>query len=140
MHRFAKSMRLALVMACLPVALVFSCRESDPCDPGYELVGPSCFPIKMMEAGGSDDGPMGNAGEPSGGAPVGNPDATFGTHCTNPDDSECGGPAPVCADEQIFYCTQINCKDGEENAGVCPMGWTCLQVGDKPSACVNLSQ
>jgi hypothetical protein len=130
----------------LLVALAFSCRDPNPCDPGYELIGPSCFPAQSMAAGGSDDGSStpaaGAAGEAAGGAsiaPPGNPNAKFGDHCTKEDNSECGGPAPVCATDPLFYCTQLYCQDGEQNAGACPMGWSCIKVAGKPSACVNLA-
>ena len=119
-----------------------ACKDSDPCDEGQESRGTACFPVaaggssagssSKPEAGSpSDDGGGGNAG------PVGNPDATFGTACQG--DDECGGDAPVCATDPLFYCTQLNCKDDEENPGACPDGWTCVLLPPNPSACVNLA-
>ena len=129
-----------------------ACKDKEPCDEGQESIGTGCFPQGGSNQGGSSAGSnskpeagspaeAGAAGVNEGGggnpAPVGNPDATFGTPCTS--DAECGGDAPVCATEQLFYCTQLNCQDGEENAGACPDGWTCFTLPPNPSACVNLA-
>jgi hypothetical protein len=116
-----------------------ACKDQEPCDPGQESIGTGCFVVATGGSGGgtsTDDG-----GAPSGGATdepaIGNPDATFATPCHA--NAECGGDAPVCATEPLFYCTQLDCLDGEENAGACPDGWTCVHLPPKPSACVNLA-
>jgi hypothetical protein len=123
-----------------------ACKDTDPCDEGQESIGTGCFP---QAAGGSsagsssrpDAGSPSDAGAADGGggnaAPVGNPDATFGTPCET--NAECGGDAPVCATDPLFYCTQLDCKDGEANAGACPDGYTCVLLPPNPSACVNLA-
>jgi hypothetical protein len=117
-------------------ALPFGCKDEDPCDPGQELRGTGCFPIATGGSAGSSSQPA--AGAPAGGAtdPGGNPDATFGTPCTS--DADCGGDAPVCDNMVFNYCLQINCKDGEENAGACPADWQCVLSPPHPSACIKL--
>lgn len=123
-----------------------ACKDNEPCDEGQESIGTGCFPEATggSTAGGSSNPQAGSpneAGASDGGAgnaaPVGNSDATFGTPCES--DAECGGDAPVCATDPLYYCTQLDCKDGEENAGACPDGWTCLLLPPNPSACVNLA-
>jgi hypothetical protein len=74
-------------------------------------------------------------GAPSGIEPPGNPNATFGTKCAT--NADCGGDAPICATDPLFYCSQINCADGEANAGACPATWVCFKYLDNPTACVN---
>lgn len=75
--------------------------------------------------------------------PMGNPDATFGTHCDS--NADCGGDAPLCDNKMFHYCLQTNCLEGEEHAGVCPEGWICVPPGETPdgasypSACINPS-
>ena len=134
-------LRAAAVLALLGLCVSMSaCKDENPCDPGQESIGTGCYPIVAGGSAGSTSVPL--AGAPSdGGAadepPAGNPDATFGTPCQS--DAECGGDAPVCATDPLFYCTQLNCNDGEENAGVCPEGWTCVHLPPQPSACVNLN-
>ena len=127
-----------LVLLGLFVALP-ACKDENPCDPGQESIGTGCYPIAAGGSAGTTSMPA--AGAPSDGGvgqpAAGNPDATFGTPCES--DVECGGDAPVCATEPLFYCTQLNCNDGEENAGVCPEGWTCVHLPPQPSACVNLN-
>ena len=118
------------------------CKDNDPCDPGQESVGTGCFPVaaggSAAQAGAASDAGASDGGAPAGGAAsVGNPDATFATPCES--NADCGGDAPVCATDPLFYCTQLNCKDGEENAGACPDGWTCVLLPPNPSACVNLA-
>lgn len=118
------------------------CKDTEPCDPGQESRGTACFPVetggKASQAGTASDGGASDGGASSGGtSAVGNPDATFATPCES--DADCGGDAPVCATDPLFYCTQLNCKDGEENAGACPDGWTCVLLPPNPSACVNLA-
>ena len=130
-----------LALLCLLVAPP-GCKDSEPCDPGQESVGTACFLTmtggRASQAGASNDAGASDGGVASGGAPaVGNPDATFATPCES--NADCGGDAPVCATDPLFYCTQLNCKDGEENAGACPDGWTCVLLPPNPSACVNLA-
>lgn len=122
-----------------------ACKDKEPCDEGQESIGTGCFPVAAggSSAGGSskpEAGSPSDAGAADGGsaaAPAGNPDATFATPCET--DADCGGDAPVCATDPLFYCTQLNCKGGEENADACPEGWTCLLLPPNPSACVNLA-
>lgn len=135
-------MKRALFWLLPLLALPLSCKDEDPCDPGQEARGTGCYPVEEGEAGspGTPSGNEGGAADGAGGAgsePTGNPDATFGTKCES--DEDCGGDAPVCATEMLFYCTQLDCQDGEANAGACPDGWSCIKVPEKPSACVNLS-
>jgi hypothetical protein len=129
-----------LAVPCLPLA----CRDGDPCDPGQDLIGTFCYDHASGGAasGGatSDAGAaQAEAGANEGGAPQesgNNPNATFGTPCT--DVSQCGGPAPICVPAPLNYCSQLDCHDGEANAGVCPAKWTCYKYLDNPWTCVNL--
>jgi hypothetical protein len=154
--------RASLVLGlCGLSALPFGCKDNDPCDPGQEFVSIGCFPVTggsasagkaganphagaADDAGGANGEPSagGANGEPSAGGangvePPGNPDAMFGTQCAT--NADCGGDAPVCATEPLFYCSQIDCQDGEANAGSCPADWVCFKYLDNPSACVNPS-
>lgn len=130
------------LLGLLGVALP-GCKDEDPCDPGEEPIGTACYPVAAGGSGGSAGTPQagaaneGGAADGAAGAPASNPDATFGTPCQV--DAECGGDAPVCATDPLFYCTQLDCKDGEANAGACPDGWTCILLPPNPSACVNLA-
>ncbi len=135
---------LALGLVCFFSAPA-ACKDTEPCDEGQKSIGTGCFP---EATGGSSagSGSKPDAGSPSdagaadgggGAASVGNPDATFGTPCET--DAECGGDAPVCATDPLYYCTQLDCKDGEANAGACPDGYTCVLLPPNPSACVNLA-
>jgi hypothetical protein len=137
---------VALSLLCLLVAPP-GCKDTDPCDPGEESIGTACYPVATggSASAGSSNLPQageaaGDGGETDGGAgnaATGNPDATFGTPCQT--NAECGGDAPVCATDPLFYCTQLDCQDGEANAGACPDGWTCVLLPPNPSACVNLA-
>jgi len=140
-------LRLSTALACFglcALSTALSCKDSDPCDAGQELVGSGCFPIPPSGgapgAGGLGDVAPGGAGASTAGAPSGvespgNPDATFGTKCQS--NADCGGPAPICATDPLFYCTQIDCQAGEANAAVCPDQWVCIHLPPQPSACVN---
>jgi len=136
------------------LSLPLGCKDEDPCDPGQELIGTGCFPIPSGGSSGTTSTPAAGApgeggvsdssaagasaaGAGSGIQPPGNPDAMFGTACQT--NADCGGPAPICATDPLFYCSQINCQDGEENAGACPADWVCFKYLDNPSACVNPS-
>ncbi len=129
-------------------AAAAGCKDKDPCDPGFEFDAIGCFPVNgggagktsgpqagAPDAGGADGAP--DAGGASGIEPPGNPDAMFGTTCAT--NADCGGDAPVCATDPLFYCSQIECQDGEANAGSCPADWVCFKYLDNPSACVNPS-
>jgi hypothetical protein len=138
--------RLALLVSGLLAALPSACKDRDPCDSDQQSIGTGCFPRPSAGGGGTssaapgatgDGGALDSGGATSDGEPVGNPDATFGTSCET--NADCGGDAPVCATDPLFYCSQIECQEGEANAGACPEGWTCLKYLDNPSACVNLS-
>jgi hypothetical protein len=133
--------RAAAVLLLLGLsASLLACKDENPCDPDQESIGTGCYPVVAGGGAGGTSTPL--AGAPSeGGAgaePVaGNPDATFGTPCES--DAECGGDAPVCATDPLFYCTQLDCNEGEQNAGVCPEAWSCVHLPPQPSACVNLN-
>ncbi|HVY27876.1 MAG TPA: hypothetical protein VHB79_15075 [Polyangiaceae bacterium] len=118
------------VLGLLPLA----CKDTDPCDPGQEIKGTGCFPIMS-----SDTGSTGDAGADAGGAagvePWGNPDATWGSHCDR--NKDCGPDAPICATAPFNYCSQIDCQDGEANAGVCPDTWTCFKFEPYPAICTD---
>ena len=134
-----------LALSVLPPA----CKDKNPCDPDQHAVGTSCL---FDDTGGSGSKPAPQAGAPSdagaadavagapsGIEPPGNPDATFGTTCAS--NADCGGPAPICATDPLFYCIQINCSPGEEHEGECPAkDWVCFPKDAKnPSACVSTS-
>jgi hypothetical protein len=146
-------LRASIVLGLCGLSLVpLGCKDDDPCDPGQEFVAIGCFPIQGGGAGKSSTGPAAGGADDAGGAsgvepsspggasgvePPGNPDATFGTTCAT--NADCGGDAPVCATDPLFYCSQIECQDGEANAGSCPADWICFKYLDNPSACVNPS-
>jgi hypothetical protein len=115
--------------------LAVACKDEEPCDPDQESVGTSCFVAATGGSGGSEATPEPVAGAGSDVEPPGNPDATFGDTCAT--DTDCGGPAPICATDPLFYCSQIDCEAGEANEGACPEGWRCFKYLDNPSACVN---
>lgn len=133
-----------LALGLAPLA----CKDSDPCDPGQEAKGTGCYPVKA--SGGSagksstkpaDGGePSADAGASAGGAgsgvePWGNPDATWGSPCEH--NAECGPDAPICATAPFNYCSQIDCQDGEANAGVCPDTWVCFKFEPYPAICTD---
>ena len=117
--------------------LPLACKDEAPCDEGQVSVGTSCFVEEPDGAGGADtQTPPGDGGAI--GASSGNPDATFRTACQT--DADCGGDAPVCATDPLFYCTQLECQEGEANAGACPTDWQCIKLdAETPSACVDLN-
>ena len=146
---------LALLIGLLPLA----CKDTSPCDAGEKATGIGCFPEdkggsagKSSSTAGSDSGgapatsdggapPASGAGVPdtgtggSGVEPWGNPDATWGSHCEA--NKDCGPDAPICATAPLFYCTQVDCQEGEANFGVCPTGWDCFKYLDNPAICFN---
>lgn len=135
----ARALLLTLLAACSLTA----CVDDDPCDPGQVVKLGQCYP-KAMSSGGSSSGgtDMGGAPEVTAGAPGGSSDATFGSPCEDTtDSSDCGEDAPVCADlsplGQDIMCTQLDCAEGEANAGVCPSGFTCFAVSGYPSLCIR---
>jgi len=125
--------------------LAVACKDEEPCDDGQDSIGTGCFakPSAAGGSGGSDSTPEPGAGA-SGEAgasdiePPGNADAMFGTACQT--NADCGGPAPICATDPLFYCSQIECQEGEANEGTCPEGWSCFKYMENPSACVNFGQ
>lgn len=138
---------LALVTFGLLALLPVGCKDTDPCDVGQEAKATGCFPI---QAGGSNAGKSGAGGEASAeagaaaggvdsGAPMvepwGNPDATWGSPCER--NAECGPDAPICATAPFNYCSQIDCQDGEANAGVCPETWVCFKLEPYPAICTD---
>jgi len=141
----------SILLGLLGLSLVsLGCKDDDPCDPGQEFIAIGCFPVTGGSAGKSGTVPAAGAADELGGAtgepnaggaagvdPPGNPDAMFGTSCTT--NADCGGDARVCLTDPLFYCSQIDCQEGEPNAGSCPTGWTCFKYLDNPSACVNPS-
>jgi hypothetical protein len=139
--------RLGL-LAMLGSSLVglIACKDEDPCDPGWVSIDTGCWLAEQGGSGGTSATPMpegganGDAAAPSSGGagdvePIGNPDAMFGSPCQSNED--CGGPAPVCATDPLFYCSQIECQEGEANEGACPADWRCFKYLDNPSACVD---
>lgn len=136
---------LALVTFGLLGLLPLACKDTDPCDPGQEIKSTGCFPVKP--SGSAGKGSVSNGGEPSaeagasaGGAgsgvePWGNPDATWGSPCEH--NAECGPDAPICATAPFNYCSQIDCQDGEANAGVCPDTWVCFKFEPYPAICTD---
>ncbi len=128
--------------------LLGGCKDDDPCDPGQVERYGQCYPAPAQGAGGSAGSSTdGQAGSGLGGAEdgaAGSPavDTPFGTDCQDQEgSSDCGGEAPVCADltplGQSVYCTQIDCAEGEANAGVCPADFTCFAVSGYPSVCIK---
>ncbi len=139
LHRIRFVHRLTLVVAGL---LSFACKDEDPCDPDQVEQNALCYPADSAGSGGtggSSSASAGAAGEPSAGGAPASVDAEFGQACSDTTaHSDCGGQAPICAPLPAgSVCTQIECQEGEANAGACPAEWTCLKVGDNPSACVN---
>ncbi len=134
------------LLALLNVLVTPGCKDEDPCDAGQESVGTACYPVatggsagsaSAPEAGASNEGGAADGGTPDGIEPPGNPDAVFGDTCET--NADCGGDSPICATAPLFYCSQIDCAEGEANDGACPAGWTCFpKAADHPSACVNL--
>jgi hypothetical protein len=139
---FGVRLGLLVLASCLLGPL--GCKDEEPCDPGWVAIDTGCWPEDVGGSGGAsavatpEAGASGDAAAPiAGGAgePTGNPDATFGTPCETNDD--CGGPAPICATDPLFYCSQIECQEGEANEGACPADWTCFKYMENPSACVD---
>jgi hypothetical protein len=148
-----------LYTLCLSLTLPLGCKDESPCDDDQNSIGPTCFAKGGTSSGGTKANPEPSAGAPTDGGdtsaggetsaagdtsaagtgsdidPPGNPDAMFGTTCMT--NADCGGPAPVCATDPLFYCSQIDCQAGEENEGVCPAGWQCFKYQDNPAICVN---
>jgi hypothetical protein len=132
----------SLILGALGVcAMSVGCKDDDPCDPGQIVQNSQCYPAPVGggETGGSDAG-----GEPdtAGGAPSGDLNTPFGAACEDTTaSSDCGGEAPLCADltqlGQSVMCTQRDCSAGEENAGVCPAGFTCFAFPGYPSVCTK---
>lgn len=145
--------QLAFISLSLVALLPLGCKDTSPCDPGQKVTGIGCFP----ETGGTGGKPSSVAGSDAGGAPIssdggagealagadsgagiepwGNPDATWGSYCEA--NKDCGPDAPICATAPLFYCTQIDCQEGEANFGVCPDGWDCFKYEDNPAICFN---
>lgn len=134
-------------LALLGLLAAAGCKDEEPCDAGEESIGTACYPVASGGSAGSASAPVagapaeGGAADVPGGSggtePLGNPDASFGTPCEA--NTDCGGDAPICATDPLFYCSQIDCSAGEANEGACPAGWTCFpKAADHPSACVNL--
>jgi hypothetical protein len=136
------------------VWLGLSCKDDEPCDPGFVERGASaCYPVATGGSGGSPGG-GGSAGDPgtagttdvgeqpdagdSGAAAPPPVEAEVGQTCTDTaNHSDCGGAAPICAPlPSGTVCTQILCLDGETNAGACPADAPCIPTGaTTPSIC-----
>ena len=110
----------------------FGCWASNPCEPGDTIMMDSCYPAAAKPPAKTDAGPEVTG---DGSAPA-TKEASFGKTCAAA--SDCAAGSPICGAPQLPYCTQINCQDGEENAGACPSsGWQCLKVGNNPSVCLK---
>lgn len=121
---------LGAVLAAASAALA-ACEDDSPCDPGQVYRNSACYPAPTATGGSTGNPGDGAAGETSGET------SQFGKSCTSQD--ECGGDAPICGAPQLPMCTQINCAEGEANAGACPPDWMCISPGGStPSACVKL--
>lgn len=128
-------------------SLATGCKDDDPCDPGQEERATQCYPIATAGTGGAGGSAASAGGTDAGGADdaaAGAPalDTPFGTPCEDTVAfSDCAGDAPICADlqqlGQSVMCTQVNCAEGEANAGVCPGGFTCFAVPGYPSVCIK---
>lgn len=144
--------QLAFISVALLGLLPLACKDESPCDDNQKATGIGCFPIetagsagKASTTAGSNAGgaPASEGGAPdtgtgaggSGIEPWGNPDATWGSHCEA--NKDCGPEAPICATTPLFYCTQLDCQEGEANFGVCPTGWDCFKYLDNPAICFN---
>jgi hypothetical protein len=142
--------RVGLVALLYLCGLAGGCKDDDPCDRGQIEKYGQCYPAP---AGGGTGGAgssasAGTGAEDQGGATdveLGGSGPTletpFGSACEDSTGStDCGGDAPVCADlsplGQAVMCTQIDCADGEANAGICPEGFTCFAVPSYPSVCI----
>lgn len=125
--------RISIALLAGASFVATGCRMDDPCDPGQELRNGFCFDVEEEGGSAGQGGAAGGAGSAGSGG-----ESFFGKACKdNVNSSDCGGDAPVCADV-VFYCTQIECADGETNEGACPADWTCLKTPGNPSACVDL--
>lgn len=139
-HRFSFVASLTLLLASFSS---FACKDEDPCDPDQVERDAVCYPADTSGGSGGSSGSSsasaGAAGEPAAGGAPASVDAEFGQACSDTAlHGDCGGKAPICAPLPAgSVCTQIECQEGEANAGVCPAEWRCLKVGDNPSACVN---
>jgi hypothetical protein len=143
----------SLIWALLGLGgLVAGCKDDDPCDPEQTEKNSQCYPPAAAAgtagkasstAGGTDGGGAetgGAADATAGGMPA--LDTPVGTPCQDTmASSDCGGDAPVCADltplGQMVMCTQIDCAEGEANAGACPSEFTCFAVPGYPSVCIK---
>lgn len=120
---------IGAALASVSLLAVAGCWHDSPCEEGYVVVTDMCYKIPVAPA----PAPAAEAGAGEAAAPATD---TFGKTCTAQADCA-GGTAPVCAAPQLPYCTQINCMDGEANAGSCPTGFTCIAAGAQ-SACVKM--
>lgn len=145
-----KAVTILLGNASLLAALGLfgGCKDDDPCDPDQIERYGQCYPAPGPSTGGSG----GSASSGMAGAETVDPDegaagsaaidTPFGTECHDgTGSSDCGGQAPICADltplGQSQYCTQLDCAEGEANAGACPEGFTCFAVSGYPSVCIK---
>jgi len=143
------ALSLALMLGLLGLGgLVAGCKDDSPCDPGQEERNSQCYPVATGGAGGAGStggtaaGGTDAAGAADAAAGAAAVETAFGTECADTaGSSDCGGEAPLCADltplGQTVMCTQINCAEGEANAGVCPSGFTCFAVPGHPSVCIK---
>jgi hypothetical protein len=156
MHEKSKMKALTTLLG--PASLVAllglfgGCKDDDPCDAGEVERYGQCYPAPSSSGGSAGSGAGGSAAGGMAGADSSDPgegaagaaavDTPFGTECQDgAASSDCGGAAPVCADlsplGQSQFCTQIDCAEGEANAGVCPEGFTCFAVSGYPSVCIK---
>ena len=110
------------------------CWDDKPCDTGQVFKDGACYAAPTGAAGSTSTG-----GQSATAGAAGNTasESTWGMACTAAEN--CGGDSPICAPAPLGYCTNINCSPGEDNAGICPAGWTCFPAGGtNPSACLKL--
>jgi hypothetical protein len=136
---------LLLGLLCLG-SLASACKDDDPCDPTQVESYGQCYPPPAATGGSTTTGvsgaDSGGAPEAAAGAPAEVLDTPFGTPCADTTaSSDCAGEAPVCADltplGQPVLCTQLDCADGEANAGTCPAGFSCFATPGYPSVCIQ---
>lgn len=126
------STALAIVTLVAGTLAAAACQPTDPC--GGEGV-PTADRMGCVANAPSTDAAGDVEASDAGGDAAPASETEFGKACAAM--ADCPASAPICGAPQVPYCTQIYCKAGEANAGVCPAGFTCT---DTPVASVCLKQ